>query len=262
MRERERHDKAKTGTEEKRAAYCAHLNLGQSVFLQDEFQWYSLADEDHWWDVIAHLVDGEDAVAHHVRTRAHKGGEDEPGTVTQRQLVALKWTGGVDERKDEWMNKWTNENIKIKDMNCLYMKTKDKHFSDKRNSCITRSHSRPHPHNQPFTRPKPMPHQVDSLEVLCLSRCWGHRHSLAATDGVDGGGLAHVGVADHPHRHPPPAHAQHTPQLGRGEECEWEWEWECVWKCVRGNDEDKERKKERINGGKKRRDMYSEMNNL
>ena len=31
---------------------------------------------------------------------------------------------------------------------------------------------------------------------------------------------------------------------------------------MRGNDEDKERKKERINGGKKRRDMYSEMNNL
>ena len=43
------------------------------------------------------------------------------------------------------------------------------------------------------------PPKCSHLEVLRATRCSRHRHLLGLEDGVDGGALAHVGVAHHPH---------------------------------------------------------------
>ena len=36
--------------------------------------------------MVSHLVDGQDAAAHHLCLRGDEGGEDQPGTVAQEQV--------------------------------------------------------------------------------------------------------------------------------------------------------------------------------
>ena len=52
--------------------------------------WNSLANEGGWREVVPHLVDGENSVAHHLCLRVEEGGEDKPRTVAEHQLIADK----------------------------------------------------------------------------------------------------------------------------------------------------------------------------
>ena len=45
-----------------------------------------LADERYWREVVAHLVDREDAADNHVGLGADEHGHDETGTVAQLQV--------------------------------------------------------------------------------------------------------------------------------------------------------------------------------
>ena len=62
--------------------------------------------------------------------------------------------------------------------------------------------------------PPPIPTQGTHLEVLCAAGRGRDGHLLGLEDGVDGGALAHVGVADHAHG----GHAWHVARPGHSPE--------------------------------------------